>query len=161
MNTRPVSNHFMHFSLRAVFVDWLEMFKDINQLQFRHLLAWMNYELWYTQCELDFCGMPNRFLNSSYHQFLEQASADANNTPEVFESTYCPEGMSKLTQRDEQECADEQADLDEVSRNLDPDFNQAATTDDDDDEEEEELDPARRRKQIRRGKRPAKRSRKG
>ena len=42
MNTRPVSDHFMHFSLRAVFVDWLQMFKDINQTVFRHLLAWMN-----------------------------------------------------------------------------------------------------------------------
>ena len=128
MNTRPVSDHFMHFSLRAVFVDWLQMFKDINQTVFRHLLAWMNYELWYTQCELDFCGMPNRFLNSSYHQFLEQASADANNTPEVFERTYCPEGMSKLTQQEEQELADGQADLDQAA--ITP---PTTTTDDDDD----------------------------
>ena len=43
IDARPVSDHFMHHSLRAVFVDWLGIFADINQILFRHLMACLLY----------------------------------------------------------------------------------------------------------------------
>jgi len=131
IDARPVSDHFMHHSLRAVFVDWLGIFADINQILFRHLMAWMNYELWYEQAALDFCGMPCRFLHLSFQDFLEQASADANNSPDVFLRTYCPEGLSRLTRQEEEERAGREADLNEVATNLDQESEQDGSPSDD------------------------------
>ena len=131
IDARPVSDHFMHHSLRAVFVDWLGIFADINQILFRHLMAWMNYELWYEQAALDFCGMPCRFFRLSFQDFLEQASADANNSPDVFLRTYCPEGLSRLTRQEEEERAGREADLNEVATNLDQESEQDGSPSDD------------------------------
>ena len=96
-----VDGHFMHNTLKAVFVDREGVYKDINQAYFRHLVAWMNYDMWYHQVPVDFCGMRNVFVGMDYHQFVAQASADANNTPEVWVKVYAPEGMSKMTKAEE------------------------------------------------------------
>ena len=85
------------------------MFKDINQIYWRHLIDWMNYELWYTQAEKDFCGMDNPFKGKSWKAFVLQASADANNSPGIWEDRYAPEGTSRCTR--EQELARQQDDL--------------------------------------------------
>ena len=89
-------------TLKAVFVDREGVYKDINQAYFRHLVAWMNYDMWYHQVPVDFCGMRNVFVGMDYHQFVAQASADANNTPEVWVKVYAPEGMSKMTKAEEE-----------------------------------------------------------
>ena len=104
-----VDENFMHEALKYITVEKLKMFKDINQIYWRHLIAWMNYELWYTQAEKDFCGMDNPFKGKSWKAFVLQASADANNSPGIWEDRYAPEGTSRCTR--EQELARQQDDL--------------------------------------------------
>ena len=95
--------HFMHNSLYAVFVRFLGVFSDINQLTFRHLMAWMAYEVWYRQDTHDMVHQPSRYLNVSFDKMTEIAAADANNSKEEWLNTYSPDGMSKMTQQEEQE----------------------------------------------------------
>jgi hypothetical protein len=107
----PVNDHFMHDALKAVFVDFTGVFEDINQLYFRHLMAWMNYELWHKQPQRDFCGRRNRYLHLSYEQMRLQAAADANNSPDEWANTYAPEGMSRFTHAQELAQAGDQVGL--------------------------------------------------
>ena len=98
-----VDDHFMTNSLRAMTVDELKVFTGINQNIFRHLVAWMTYKLWYLGLEQDMTGMPNRYKGLAKQDFMAKASADANNTAEVWEKRYAPAGMSSMTQAEEEQ----------------------------------------------------------
>ena len=100
----PATNeHFMHHALNAVFVGYLGVFTDINQLAFRHMMAWMAYQVWYLQESHDMVHMPSRTLGQSFDRMVELASADANNSQDEWLNTYAPDGMSRRTQREEVE----------------------------------------------------------
>ena len=98
-----VDDHFMTNSLKAMTVDELKVFTGINQNIFRHLVAWMTYKLWYLGLEQDMTGMPNRYKGLAKQDFMAKASADANNTAEVWEKRYAPAGMSSMTQAEEEQ----------------------------------------------------------
>ena len=85
-------------------------FKAINQKMWRHLVAWMTYEVWHQQLPHDLVGMASRYKHSptrvvTFNDMCAMASADANNTPEVWQSTYAPHNMSVLTAEQEDEAA--------------------------------------------------------
>ena len=71
------------------------------------------------------------FMKCYQRDFLEQASADANNSPDVFLRTYCPGGLSRLTRQEEEERAGREADLNEVATNLDQESEQDGSPSDD------------------------------
>ena len=98
-----VDDHFMTNSLRAMTVDELKVFTGINQNIFRHLIAWMTYRLWHEGHELDMTGMTNRYKGLTKQDFMAKASADANNTAQVWEDRYAPAGMSSMTQAEEEQ----------------------------------------------------------
>ena len=103
LGARPTNSHFMHHALHAVFVGYLGAFTDINQLTFRHLMAWMAYQVWYLQETHDMVHQPSRTLGQTFDRMVELAAADANNSQDEWLNTYAPDGMSRMTQRQEQE----------------------------------------------------------
>ena len=70
----------------------------------------MTYEVWHQQLPHDLVGMASRYKHSptrvvTFNDMCAMASADANNTPEVWQSTYAPHNMSVLTAEQEDEAA--------------------------------------------------------
>ena len=125
LGARPTNSHFMHHALHGVFVGYLGAFTDINQLTFRHLMAWMAYQVWYLQETHDMVHLPSRTLGQTFDRMVELAAADANNSQDEWLNTYAPDGMSRMTQRQEQEALANERDSsseDELSAHDDHDL---------------------------------------
>ena len=84
-------------ALDAVAVKWSKALAKLNTTLLRRVVAMCQYLCWYEQLPTDHTGMKNPYLGKTWAEFVERASALANNSPEVWVRTYLPVHPSHVT----------------------------------------------------------------
>ena len=102
LNGPLVDVSFMSRALQSTVVGLAAFCQRITQLALRHIIAWMQYEIWHKQLDLDLVGRQSRYINVTFDEMITIASADANNNPETWQRIYAIDGMSRHTALEEE-----------------------------------------------------------